>query len=100
MSEPTDKTVQLCSRTCGLCGNTEISTNGKPIYYQPGKYPQSTTCQHCGFRSLLPDGPRKFRVYQEEPALDWLSDKPRVGRPPKALVEKRQREATQKAQAA
>lgn len=101
MTIPTRSTIRLCSRTCVLCGTIDLSpATGQIVYWSPGRLPGETRCQNCGLCGLLPDEPKEFRLHEPEPVLDWLTDAPRKGRPPKALVEKRAREAAARAAAA
>ena len=84
-----NKPIELVTRTCLSCGTLEHNpATGRVAHYRPEMLPRSTGCDNCGTRSLVPDEIMIFKP-RESVELDWETDKPRIGRPPKALVQAR-----------
>lgn len=82
----------MVTRKCSLCSREELNLKGEPATWRPETLPRDTRCQHCGLHGLVPEEAVTQRVFKPEPAVDWLADRPRIGRPPQKLVERRKAE--------
>jgi hypothetical protein len=90
VKQATEETVMVVTRTCSLCASQEVSPNGQVAHYSPTAMPRSTLCSHCGCRGLVPDAPLVLRIEKKEKPIDWSKDRPRMGRPTKAMIAERQ----------
>ena len=85
----------LCSRDVGVFRSETWPAPVSVLITRPGAAPslaadwRQIRCQNCG-GSVLPSEIEQ-RTVRIESRIDWESDKPRRGRPPKWLAEERSR---------
>jgi hypothetical protein len=88
----------LCNRDVGAFRSPTWPAPPSVQVTRPGKPPalvadwRQLRCENCG-GNVLPSEIERHTVRIEKP-IDWESDKPRRGRPPKRLLEQRSRAAT------
>jgi hypothetical protein len=91
-SSPIRKTILMLQRACIMCGTREQTPapECKPIQYASDEPMPRGTCGRCGSRNLFVDDAMTVKLYRDP--IDWAAERPRRGRPPKALVEQRRME--------
>lgn len=77
--------TRVVLRSCILCGEQEWNADGdaqRELTYAEAVTERNARCTRCGGSLALEVDTRRVRV---EPEIDWYADRPRRGRPPKAL---------------
>jgi hypothetical protein len=84
--------TRVVLRSCILCGEPEWAPEWnkaekterpqRELTYAEAVADRNTRCARCGGSLALEVASRRVRA---EPEIDWYADRPRRGRPPKAL---------------
>ncbi len=87
----TDVKCYLCGHISGIA-RVERGVDGKATFVPAGSEVEQPIDRRANLRCLRCNGPTffdEFELRHEYAKLDFLEDRPRRGRPPKRLVERR-----------